>query len=73
MDVDEALFRPEAIDYQRSFRGPGQLQATGAQRNERLFWALLTIGLVSSLLISVEGEPLVSALLHQLHGLVGVH
>ena len=74
MDIEEPLFRREAIDYQRSFRGPGPLLAADARRNNTLFLVLLimlAIGLAVSVLSQVEGEPLLSQIAPPLRGLLG--
>ena len=69
-----ALFRPEAIAHQRSFRGPGKLLALGPRRDERLFWALVALvaaGVAAAGLVRIDGEPLLTALVPQLRGALG--
>jgi hypothetical protein len=69
----DLLFRPEAIAYEQSFRGPGEPLSIGG-RSDQLFWlllALLFVGLVAAALIQVDGEPLLTILAPPLRGLLG--
>jgi len=57
----EPLFRQEALDFAAGQRGPGELLRTDARRTNRLYWLLLSLvalGIALSLLIHLDGEPL---------------
>jgi hypothetical protein len=61
MEEPEPLFRQEALDFAAGQRGPGELLRTDARQTDRLYWLLLilvVVGVALSLLIQVDGEPL---------------
>jgi hypothetical protein len=71
---DDPLFRAEALDYLAKQRGPGELLQVSAVWMDGAYWAfllLLAVGAMATLLISVDGEPLLYVLVPALRNLHG--
>ena len=58
----EPLFRPEAVEYQASHRGPGQpLRLAASGWTAWAYWVLLVLvaaGVAATALVKVDGERL---------------
>jgi hypothetical protein len=73
-DESDPLFREEALDYFARRRGPGELLQVSVIWMNAAYWTfvvLVAVGLVATLLIRVDGEPLLYVLLPALHNLHG--
>jgi hypothetical protein len=69
--MSDNLFREEALDYLARQRGPGELLQTSATWMNAAYWAfvvLVALGVLATLLIRIDGEPLLYVLLPALHG-----
>ena len=68
----ESLFREEALDFVARQRGPGELVRFRSRWTERAFWLLIVLvlaGFAASLIIQVNGEPLLFILVPPLKNL----
>jgi hypothetical protein len=73
-ETPERLFRQEAVDFQESFRGPGDLLQAEKRWLSLVYWALLALfilALVAAALVRVEGKPLLQLLIPGLGSLLG--
>jgi hypothetical protein len=75
--MGEDLFRGEALDYFTRSDGPGELvhlSVGGGWMNAAylVFLALVAAGVLASLLVQVDGEPLLLVLLPALRNLGGM-
>jgi hypothetical protein len=73
-DEPDPLFREEALDYLARQRGPGELLQVSAVYMDAAYWAfvvLVVVGVAAALLIRVDGEPLLYALVPALNNLHG--
>jgi hypothetical protein len=69
--TDHSVFREEALDYFARQHGPGELLQVAAVWMNAAYWAfllLVAVGVLATLLIRVDGEPLLSVLVPALHG-----
>jgi len=69
------LFRDEALEYFARPDGPGELVHSSAEWMNAAypaFLALVLAGLLASLVVQVNGEPLLLVLVPALSGLVGL-
>jgi hypothetical protein len=74
MRMSDNLFRDEALEYFARSDGPGELVHSSAgwvNVAYAAFLALVVAGLLVSLIVQVNGEPLLLILLPALSGLVG--
>ncbi len=63
--MSDSLYREEALEYLARQRGPGELLQVSTRWVDVAYWALLVLvaaGAVASLLIRVDGEPLLHVL-----------
>ena len=70
----EALFRKEALEFVARQRGPGELVRVSTGWTSWAYWGLLALvaaGLVASLAIRVDGEPLLHVLVPALGVFIG--
>ena len=68
----ESLFREEALDFVARQSGPGELVRVTSKWTEPAFWlliALVVLGFVSTLIIQINGEPLLFILVPPLKNL----
>jgi hypothetical protein len=73
-DESDPLFREEALDYLARQRGPGELLQVSAVWMDAAYWAfllLVAVGILASLLIRVDDQPLLYALVPALNNLHG--
>ena len=73
-DNRDAVFREEALDYLAKQRGPGELLQVSAAWMDAAYWAfllLVAVGVVATLLIRVDGEPLLYMLVPALKNMHG--
>jgi hypothetical protein len=67
--MSDPLFRDEALEYLARQRGPGELMRASQPWMDAAYWAflgLVALGVLASLLIRVDGEPLLFVLLPML-------
>jgi hypothetical protein len=70
----DPLFRHEALDYLASPRGPGELLRVSVSWLDATYWAFLLLvvaGVLATLIVHVDGEPLLCLVfpaLSNLHG-----
>jgi hypothetical protein len=67
---DTQIFRTEALEYFAKQRGPGRLLQASSRWMDttyRLFLVLVVVGVLASLLIRIDGVPLVSILVPALN------
>jgi hypothetical protein len=72
--VAESLFREEALDYVARQRGPGELVRFTSRWTEPAFWLLIVLvvaGFASTLIVQINGEPLLFILVPPLKNLHG--
>jgi hypothetical protein len=73
-DSRAAMFREEALDYLAKQRGHGELLRVSAVWMDMAFWAfllLVAVGVCATLLIRIDGEPMLSMLVPALKNLHG--
>jgi hypothetical protein len=71
---EEPLFREEALEFVARQRGPGELVRVSTRWTNWAYWGLLALvaaGLVASLVIRVDGEPVLHVLVPALDTLIG--
>ena len=72
-DDSDPLFRQQALEYLSRQRGPGELLKIAVAWLDLVYWAfvlLVIVGVAASLLIRINGEPLLEVLLPALKKLI---